>query len=228
MQCWGLDGSNLSENVLSRWLRTIPRRPASSRHRDLAGRVLDGTLNLVGSTFDVFAIHDRLLVCRSHAQRCEWVFGIAPTMSGEPQFNSHFRGAPLLWRAILRADLPAVTRMQSERRWLQTRLLPATQRGCSEPIGSSVPTCSAGLARPEALFTYVSAPSARSRICLGQPLPLHGTLRAEGLPRATSLSPTKTLCAWMAPYAAYADKRAAAPTPSDPPAFVDVRGGADS
>jgi hypothetical protein len=176
----------------------------------------------------VFAIHDRLLVCRSHAQRCEWVFGIAPTMSGEPQFNSHFRGAPLLWRAILRADLPAVTRMQSERRWLQTRLLPATQRGCSEPIGSSAPTCSAGLARPEALFTYVSAPSARSRICLGQPLPLHGTLRAEGLPRATSLSPTKTLCAWMAPYAAYADKRAAAPTPSDPPAFVDVRGGADS
>src|SRR3954454_18142462 len=29
--------------------------------RNLAGRVLDGALDLVGGTFDVFAIHDRLL-----------------------------------------------------------------------------------------------------------------------------------------------------------------------
>jgi hypothetical protein len=67
-----------------------------------------------------------------------------------------------------------------------------------------------GLARPEALFTYVSPPSARSRICPGQLLPLHGTLRAEGLPPATSLLPTKTPCAWNAPSIAYQPKRAAA------------------
>src|SRR5271165_1540052 len=52
-----------------------------------------------------------------------------------------------------------------------------------------------------AITAELSAPSARSRLRLGLPLPPYGTLRAEGLlpARSSGLKKIPSACAWNAP-----------------------------